>query len=211
MGQPTSANSSIREISSFQLKVSARGALIRSLFGSSAMYWAIVLSGNPTPLRFSIVTLPAATLIAWAILRVRATRKLPSSAAELEHWRAFRKFYWLDVGLECGLIGVAVFVLARFGRFDLFPQAIGVIVGLHYLPLGKILRAQQYYLTGGVMVAAALGSLLIHRGHIRDVFGCSALGLTLWITSLAILCWNSSTVGGLTKSNMPGVSGSLSS
>lgn len=203
MGQPTAAISSIRNISAFQLKVSARGALIRSLFGSSAMYWAVVLSGNPTPLRFSIVTLPAATLIAWAILRVRATRNLPSSAAELEHWNAFRKFYWLDVGLECGLIGVAVFVLARFDRFDLLPQALGVIIGLHYLPLGKILRAQQYYWTGGILVAAALGSLLIHRGYIRDIFACAALGLTLWVTSLAILCWTSSAVGAQAKSHMP--------
>jgi len=203
MDQPTSAISSIRDISAFQLKVSARGALIRSLFGSSAMYWAVVLSRNPTPLRFSIVTVPAVGLISWAILRVRATRKLPSSAAEMEHWRAFRRFYWLDVGLECGLIGVAVLVLARLVRFDLLPQALGVIIGLHYFPLGKILRAQQYYWTGGIMVAAALGSLLIHRGYIRDVFGCAALGLTLWVTGLAILCWTSSAVGTHTNSGMP--------
>jgi len=211
MGQPTAAISSIRNISAFQLKVNARGALIRFLFGFASMYWAVVLSGNLTPLWFSIITVPAVGLISWAILCVRATRNLPSSAAELDHWRAFRKFYWLDVGLECGLAGVAVFALARFGRFDLVPQALGVIIGLHYLPLGKILRAQQYYWTGGVMVAAAIGSLLIHRGYVRNIFGCAALGLTLWVTSLAILCWTSSAVGRQTKSDMPGVSSSLSS
>jgi hypothetical protein len=211
MGQPTSAISGMRNISAFQLKVSARGALIRSFFGSAAIYWAVVVSGKRTPLWFSIVTVLAVGLIAWAILRVRSTRKLPSSAAELEHWRAFRKFYWLDVGLECGLIGVAVFVLVRLGRFDLAPQALGVIVGLHYLPLGKILRAQQYYWTGGVLVAAALGSLLIYRGYIRDIFACAATGLTLWVTSLAILCWTSSAVSAQTKSRLPGVSSSLPS
>jgi len=175
------------------------------------MYWAVVVSGHRTPLRFAIVTVLAVGLISWAILRVRATRKLPASSAELEHWRAFRKFYWLDVVLEWGLIGVAVPILVRFGRFDLLPQALGVIVGLHYLPLGRILRAQQYYWTGCILVAAALGSLLIHRGYIRDVFAWAALGLTLWVTSLAILCWNSSAFGGPSKSNMPGVSSSLSS
>jgi hypothetical protein len=211
VGQPIAAIFGIRNISAFQLKVSARGALIRSFFGSASMYWAVVLSGHPTPLWFSIVTVLTVGLIAWAILRVRATRNLPSSAAELDHWRAFRKFYWLDVGLEYGLISVAVLILARFGRFDLVPQALGVIVGLHYLPLGKILRAQQYYWTGGVLVAAALGSLLIHRGYIRNIFACAAIGLTLWMTSLAILCWTSSAVGAQTKSNMPGVSNSQSS
>ena len=175
----------------FQLKVSARGALIRSFFGSTLMYWAVVLSGNPTPLKFSVVAVPTVGLIAWAIIRVRATRKLASSADELAQWRKVRRFYWLDVGLEWGLIGATVLVLARLARFDLIPQAFGVIVGLHYLPLGKIFRAQQYYWTGVVMVAAALGSLLIQRGQIRNVVGCVAVGLTLWVSCFAILCWSS--------------------
>jgi len=198
VGQTTSAISGVRNAGAFQLKVSARGALIRAFFGSTSMYWAVVLSGNPTPLRFSILSVPAVGLIAWAILRVRATRSLPSSADELAHWRTVRTFYWLDVGLEWGLIGVAVFALARFARFDLMPQAFGVIIGLHYLPLGKIFRGQQYYWTGAVMVTVALGSLLIHRGHIRNIVGCAALGLTLWATCFAILCWAS----GRNKSNV---------
>jgi hypothetical protein len=202
VGQTTSAISSDRNISAFQLKVGARGALIRSFFGSTLMYWAVVFSGNPTPLWFSIVTVPAVTLMAWAILLVRATRNLPSSPADLDHWKAVRKFYWLDVGLEWGLAGVAMFALAQVGRFDLVPEALGVIVGLHYLPLGKIFRAQQYYWTGGIMVAAALGSLLIHRGHIRNLVACTAVGLTLWVTCVAILCWTSSAVGGRSKSNV---------
>jgi hypothetical protein len=202
MGQPPNATSTVRTISAFQLKVSARGALIRAFFGSTLMYWAVVLSGEPTRLRFSIVTAPAVGLIAWAIVRVRATRNLPTSIAELDHWRAIRKFYWLDVGLEWGLIGVAVFALAQVDRFDLTPQALGVIVGLHYIPLGTIFRAQQYYWTGGVMVAAATSSLLINRGHVRDIVGCAAVGLTLWVTCVAILCWTSSAVGGDAKSNV---------
>lgn len=193
---------SSRDISMFQLKFNARGALIRALFGSTFMYWAVVFSGSRTPLRFSIVTVPAVGLIAWAILHVRATRNLPSSTAELDHWRAVRTFYWLDVAMEWGLIGVAAFVLARFDRFDLMPQAIGVIVGLHYLPLGAILRAQQYYWTGAIMLAAALGSLLISPGCIRNIVGCAAPGLTLWVTCFVILCWISSAVGGRTTSNV---------
>jgi hypothetical protein len=201
MGPATSGISNGRDISAFQLKVSARGALIRSVFGSNLMYWAVVLSGKPTPLRFSIVTVPALGLIVWAIILVRTTRKLPSSAAELDHWRAVRKFYWLDVGLEWGLIGVTVFALVQFGRFDLIPQAFGVIVGLHYLPLGKIFRARQYYWTGGVMVTVALGSFLIPRGPIRDIVGCAGVGSTLWVSCFAILWWISSAVGPRTQSD----------
>jgi hypothetical protein len=190
MGQTTSSTPDVRN-GGFQLKVSARGALIRTVFGSNLMYWAVVLSGN-SPLWFSIVTVPALVMVVWAIVLVRVTRKLQSSAADLGHWRNVRKFYWLDVGLEWGLIGVVVFALVRLGRFDLIPQSFGVIVGLHYLPLGKIFRAQQYYWTGGVMVTVALGSLLIPGGYIRNVVGCAGVGLTLWISCFAILCWISS-------------------
>ena len=199
MGQTTSAISNGR--SAFQLKVSARGGLIRSFFGSSFMYWAVVLSGKPTPLRFSIITVPALGLVAWAIVMVRVTRKLPSSDAESAHWRTVRKFYWLDVGLEWGLIGGVVFALVRLGRFDLIPQSFGVIVGLHYLPLGKIFLAKQYYWTGGGMVTAALGSFLIPRGQIRDIVGCAAVGLTLWGSCFAILCWIAAAVRGRIQSS----------
>jgi hypothetical protein len=102
MAQATSASSGVRNISGGQLKGSARGALICALFGSAWMYWAVVFSGNPTPPWFSIVTVPAVALIAWAILRVRTTRNFPSSAAELDHWRASRKLFWVDSRIEWG-------------------------------------------------------------------------------------------------------------
>jgi hypothetical protein len=203
MGQTTSAISSVRTIGGGQLKGSARGALICAVFGSAWMYWAVVFSGNPSPVWFSMVTLPAVGLITWAFLRVRTVRHLPSSAAELEHSRAFRKFFWVDVGIEWGLIGVAVFALARVGRGDLIPQALGVIIGLHFLPLVKIFRAPLYYWTGGIMVIAALGSLLMHRGYFRNVFACAAVGLTLWVTSVAVLCRTSAALRGQPKSNVP--------
>jgi hypothetical protein len=202
MGHAASAIASVRNISGGQLKGSARGALICSFFGSAWMYWAVVFSGNPTPVWFSIVTVPAVALIAWAFLRVRTVRHLPSSAAELEHSRAFRKFFWVDVGIEWGLSGVAVFALPRFGRGDLIPQALGVIIGLHFIPLVKIFRAPPYYWTGGIMVVAALGSLLMHRGHLRNILACAAVGLTLWVTSVAVLCRTSAALRGQPKSNV---------
>jgi hypothetical protein len=187
MGHATSAIPGLRNISAGQLKGSARGALISALFGSAWMYWAVVFSGSPTPLRFSIVTVPAVALVAWAILRARAVRHLVFSASDVEHWRAHRKVFWIDSGIEWGLGGAAAFALARFGRFDLIPQALGVIIGLHFLPFVKIFRAPRYYWTGGIMVVAAVASLLIERGYIRNIAGCAAIGLTLWATAVAIL------------------------
>ncbi len=191
MGQTTSVTS----ISAGQLKDSARGALIGAFFGSAWMYWAVALSGNPKPLWFLIVTVPAVALVAWAIFRFRLVRHFPFSAVDLEHSKTFRKFFWADVGIECGLSGVAAFALARFGRFDLIPQAVAVIVGLHFLPLVKIFRAPLYYWTSTLMVVAALLSLLINRGYTRNIFACGVVGLILWATSVVRLCRTSSAVG----------------
>jgi hypothetical protein len=176
-----------RGIGSGQLKGGARAALICFSFGSAWMYWAVVFSGSQSPVWFSIVTLPAVVLTLWAILRVRAFRHLVSSPAELAHWMRFRKFFWIDFGIEWGLGGIAAFLLSRVGRFDLMPQALGVIIGLHFLPLAKIFSARLYYWTGGIMVIAAVGSLFIPRSDVRNIAGCAAIGLTLWLTGLVIL------------------------
>lgn len=203
MGRTTGVISNARNISAGQLKGSARGAIICALFGSAWMYWAVVFSGSQTPMWFSMITLPAVVLTAWAIIRVRAVRRLTSSSAELAHWMRFRRFFWIDFGIEWGLAGVAVFALARLGRSDLIPQAVGVIIGLHFLPLVKIFRAPRYYWTGGLIVVAALASLLIHRGYLRNIAGCAAVGLTLWVTGVVILSRTSSAVVSQIRSNTP--------
>jgi hypothetical protein len=170
-----------------QLKGGARAALICASFGSSWMYWAVVFSGSQSPVWFSIVTVPAVVLMLWAILRVRAFRHLASSPAELAHWMRFRKFFWIDFGIEWGLGGIAAFVLAHVGRSDLIPQAFGVIIGLHFLPLAKIFGGHLYYWTGAIMVIAAIGSFVIPRSDVRSIAGCTAIGLILWLTGLVIL------------------------
>jgi hypothetical protein len=174
-------------IGSGQLKGGARAALICASFGSAWMYWAVVFSGSQSPVWFSIVTVPAVVLTLWAILRVRAFRHLASSPAELAHWMRFRKFFWIDFGIEWGLGSIAVFVLAHVGRSDLIPQAFGVIIGLHFLPLAKVFEAHLYYWTGAIMVIAAIGSLVIPRSDVRSIAGCTAIGLILWLTGLVIL------------------------
>jgi hypothetical protein len=175
-------------ISVGKLKGSARGALICVCFGSGWMYWAVVSSGTQSPLWFSFVTLPAIFLTLWAILRIRAFRHLSPSSAELAHSMRFRKLFWIDFGFEWGLCAIAAFLLAQIGRSDLMPQAFGVIIGLHFLPLAKIFTARLFYWTSGIMVVAAIGSLIIPRSDVRTIAGCMSIGLTLWATGLVILC-----------------------
>src|ERR1700680_1237204 len=153
MVQTAAVLSELPDIGAGQLKASARGGLICALFGSAWMYWAVVFSGHPTPLWFSAVSLPAITLTIWAILRILAFRHLISSAANLQHWRSFRKFLWIDSAIEWVLVGVGSFLLSRIGRYDLIPQLFGLVIGLHFFPIAKLFRLPRYYLVGGIMIA----------------------------------------------------------
>lgn len=98
-----------------------------------------------------------------------------------------RTLFWIDTAAEWALGAAAVFTLAHFGRYPLIPQFLGVIIGLHFLPLAKILRAPRYYLMGTAMVLCVLASLLIPEGSLRNVIACAGIGLPMWITAVAIL------------------------
>src|ERR1700676_3984825 len=149
-----------------QLKASARGGLICALFGSAWMYWAVVFSGHPTPIWFSAVSLPAITLTIWAILRILAFRHLISSAADLKHWRPFRKFFSIDFVVEWVLVGIGTFLLSRIGCYDLIPQIFGLIIGLHFLPIAKVFQLPSYYWIGAIPLAGELCSLLMPPGYL---------------------------------------------
>lgn len=166
MGQTPGAVAAFPAKGAGQLKARARGALICALFGSA---W---ISGHPTALWFLTVTLPAIALTAWAILRIRAFRHLVSSPADVAHWKAFRKFLWIDSAIEWALVGLGTFLLSRYGRYDLIPQLFGLIIGLHFLPLARIFHLPRYYWVSGILIVGEVCSLLVRRGDFRNIIGC---------------------------------------
>jgi hypothetical protein len=172
----------------FQLKLAARSTLIGAFFGAGWMYWAAFsFSGNMRFLWLAAVTLPAMGLAIWAGSCVRRTRHLISAPDDVERWKTVRRFYWLDVLLEWGLVAFAAPFLAMRGHYDLIAATCGVIIGLHYFPLAHIFCVSRYYWIGGILVTGSLLSLFIPPGHLRYLAGCFVNGLTLWISALILL------------------------
>jgi hypothetical protein len=169
-----------------EMKERARGALICAAFGSYWMVFAVVYSGHPSASGFVMVGVPALVLIGTAIYHVRLVRPLTKTEADKAHWRSVRKVYWINFALEWGLIFAAGAVIAHLGRMDLIPQVFGVVVGFHFIPLAKVFRSTRCYWTGGAMVIAAVASLLVAPGGLRNILGCCAVGLPLWLTAVAI-------------------------
>ena len=170
-----------------RLKGRARGAMVGTVFGSAWMLWAAVFVPTARTTALLSVTVIAILLVGWAASRLRIVRRYKDSAADRERWASVEPLFWTDTAAEWVLGAGAVIALAHFGRYSLIPQFLGVIIGLHFLPLARLLRAPRYYVMGTAMILSVLASLLIPEGSIRNVVACAGIGLPMWITAVAVL------------------------
>jgi hypothetical protein len=79
------------------------------------------------------------------------------------------------------LISLTGFLCWSFHRLDLVWPLIGLIVAIHFLPLGWIFRVHAYYVVGLAEAAIAIASIWGFTGEARLV----ALGLGLGLISVA--------------------------
>jgi hypothetical protein len=170
----------------------AVGAIVCAGFGAYSMYWWTV-AAFPMAKRgwfYVIVAVPAIFAI-WAItqLATLGTGPVPDG-------KRSRKFYAVRFGAIVAIEVAAIFlggqVLGHFQRMDLIPQWIDAVVGIHFLPLGKLFKLPLYYATAVLITLSSLGSLLIPPGAVRLATNAGGTALALWITSLIILSRNPS-------------------
>lgn len=171
-----------------RLKGRTRGALICGFFGTIWMLEALYFGHIAMPATLAAVALFALTLVSWPIARLESLRRLPGVSADRERWASVATLYWVNLAVEWFLCFVASNWLVHIRREDLIPQALGAIIGLHFLPLAKIFRMPLYYATGLVMTFGVLATLSLSAGSTRNLVACSVDGLTLWITGIIILC-----------------------
>ncbi len=165
----------------------AKGALICAVFGSAWMLWAAVFAPTGRTASLIFVALVTVPLSGRAVLRVRAVRHYKETAEDRRRWATIAPLYWINTVAEWLLAAGVVFALAHFRRYSLIPQFLGVIIGLHFLALAKILREPRYYIMGTAMILLVIATLLIPEGSVRNVMACAGIGLPLWITAVVIL------------------------
>jgi len=170
-----------------RLKGNARGAMVCALFGSAWMFWTAAFAATARTAALALVTVVTVLICGWALSRVRLARRYKDSAEDQARWAAIAPLFWINTGAEWVLGAGAVFALAHFERYSLIPQFLGILIGLHFLPLAKLLRVPRYYVMGTAMILCVLASLLIPEGSTRNVIACAGIGLPMWITAVAIL------------------------
>jgi hypothetical protein len=173
------------------------GALICGSFGAVWMFEALFFGGVATPAWLTTIGMLTVAAIAWPVIRLRSMPRFAYSDAVRKRWAAIKVPYWANASVEwllcCGVAGW----LAHIHQYMLIPQSLGVIIGLHFVPVARMFKSPVYYLTGAAMVLGALASFAIPEGHLRNIVACSVDGLALWATAAVILSrdWLSSTEG----------------
>ncbi len=131
-------------------------------------------------------------LIAAVRLRRRATGFRLSEvwagdlATQEETKHIVRAFRWVGLAQSI-LIALVGFLSHRFQRPDLAWPAIGLILGVHFLPLARILRAPVYYVTGLASTAVALLALAVLDGAQQTLFLGYGMALTDWLTAAYVV------------------------
>ncbi len=169
------------------LKGRMRGALICGFFGAVWMYEALYFGNIATPVWLATISILTVTLVAWPVVRLRVYRHMTLSSADRAFWASIAKPYWINFAIEWLLCSVAACWLSLYQRYDLIPHFLGVIIGLHFLPLGKLFKVPLYYWTGAVMVVGVLATLTMPAGYVRNIAACGIDGLALWATAAVLL------------------------
>ena len=90
---------------------------------------------------------------------------------------------WSSVEGVAILIAVNVVRMAGLTRFT--APVVGVIVGLHFIPLARGIPYKAYYFTGAALIAVSLASVPLPGVYSQAVTGVGCM-LVLWFSSIVL-------------------------
>ena len=171
------------------MRGSIAGAMILTIFGG---LWCIVAVANwamrPS---WSVAAGAVVTvaLLAMCVVRLVALSKFPSvdDPAAAAKGKRIGMLFGIIFGIEGGAIAVCSTLLVRHGLGIWIPFAVGIIVGLHFLPLASVFEVPLYYWTGGLSTAGALGCLLIPDSATRVLCVGMVMAAVLWLSVVVLL------------------------
>ena len=105
---------------------------------------------------------------------------------QAETRRMLRGWVWVTLA-QTVAVGLGVLCCARTKRFDLIGPVIGLVVSLHFAPLGRIFHVRLYYVIALVGSGVSLAALIRPTGsHGHELF-CSAMALVMWASAVYVI------------------------
>ncbi len=121
-------------------------------------------------------------LLGYSIYFIRKGRSLrrnyPASSNTLTE--RMSKQFIVVVVLEFAAIAILGAIAYAFHRPDLAPVLAGIVVGLHFLPLGKIFRQGRYYFWGTAITLWCLVCAILFRSNSLVAWSKIGTGVLLW-------------------------------
>ena len=164
-------------------------AIITTGFGFIWLGWGLSEIRNlPATVWVAHLSL-AVALMAFAVTAVRRARKMikAQGMSQDDFWRKRRKAFGFVTLFE--ITGcIAVVVLANLFRQ---PQSIAVgislVVGLHFLPLGRVFGVASYYWIGSLIIAWDILTMTTSKPSNWTASAGIATGLILWASAINAL------------------------
>ncbi|MBO4237926.1 hypothetical protein [Pseudonocardia alni] len=159
------------------------GALVTALFGVPwALTGATALSAPLPAVVASVAISVTCTIIALRTRPAARRRQLP------HRWRARYRTIGVTQGVAITLVVAVAVALSAPG---LIAPLVCLVVGLHFLPMARVVDQAEYRLTGAALLVIGLAGLAVLAATgpeaARAVTGIGA-ALTLWITSCIVAC-----------------------
>jgi hypothetical protein len=176
----------------------ALAALIMTIFGFIWMGWGFSASAAFTDFS-NDAALPATRWILFYVITlvllgasIQALRRGKSRMKALtiqrdEFWARSGKRLKIVSLLEGAGCGIVVFLALVLHRTDLLAAGISLVVGVHFLPLGRLMRFPAYYAAGTAIILCDLLSLALLRSDAVRFSAAVATGIILWVTAIYAL------------------------
>jgi hypothetical protein len=163
-----------------------RRALAGILAGGAWITWGLIIShavAPPvalTPITLALILTASLLLIGsgYCILKARSLRKKHPFPR-----RPLNKGFLIVTLLEAAGVGAVIAAAQKLSRLDALPDWIGLVIGLHFFGIARVLRARVYYVTGTAITLWCLLLWIPFRGTPLPVFAGVGIGAILWATS----------------------------
>jgi hypothetical protein len=170
---------------SFQAQLVFRsgfGALVGGMFGMGWLGWGLGTAHAFTPTIIILFDVFGILLLGYSIYFIRKGRSLrgnyPAPSNTLT--QRMKKQFIVVVVLEFTTIAILGTIAYAFHRPDLAPVLAATVVGLHFLPLGKIFRQARYYFWGIAITLWCGVCAILFRSNSLVAWSNIGTGVLLW-------------------------------
>jgi hypothetical protein len=161
-------------------------ATVLSVLGFLWLGWGLGVADPAAWILWILLYLAAIVLITVAIralLLGKALTKLHSVKRDqfwTEHGTQFKLITSFE-GVGCGIV---VALAVHFHRQEMIAPGIALVVGVHFLPLARLLSFRIYYWVGAAIIVCATLAVLLFRAEAVTGVAGAGTGIVLWITAI---------------------------